>query len=132
MRYLGIDYGTKRVGIAISDIDGKMAFPHQVLSNSDQLIPDLLSLIKIKEIGEVVVGHSKHTDGSDNLLQSKINVFVKDLKKHTNSPIHLQSEEFSTQEAKRYQGKTDFTDASAAAIILNNCLLTVTPSSDSG
>ena len=46
MKYLGIDYGEKRVGIAVSDAEGKVAFPKVVLENSKELIE------KIKELCE--------------------------------------------------------------------------------
>ena len=53
MRYLGIDYGSKRVGIAISDASGKIAFPREVLPNDKNLltrIADLCAKEKVEAI----------------------------------------------------------------------------------
>ena len=57
MRKMGIDYGTKRVGIALTDDKGLMAFPHGVVANDEQLNETLLSLIKDKTVTEIVIGH---------------------------------------------------------------------------
>lgn len=124
MRYLGIDFGSKRVGTALSDELGQMAFPHEVIPNTPSLLADIEKIIEREEVGEVVIGHSMHTDGTDNPVQKAIEEFMTDLTLAAGLPIHLQAEQFSTQEAKRYQGKTEKTDAAAAAIILNNYLLT--------
>ena len=124
MRYLGIDYGTKKSGLAMSDETGTMAFPREVIKNDTQFLPYVEQLIKEEGIDEVVIGHSMHTDGTDNPVQADIETFITDLTLACGVPIHLQAEQYSTQEAKRYQGKTDKTDAAAAAIILNNYLLT--------
>lgn len=122
MRYMGIDYGTKKVGIAFSDENGTMAFPHDVVPSDETLLPLLEALIKEREVGEVVVGHSKSNDGSDNKVQEHINEFIGELTLRVGIPIHLEDEQYSTQEAMRIQGKNSQTDASAAAIILNSFL----------
>jgi len=38
MKYLGIDFGSKRIGIALSDIEGRMAFPHSVIQNRSDIV----------------------------------------------------------------------------------------------
>jgi RNase H-fold protein (predicted Holliday junction resolvase) len=45
MKYLGIDYGEKRVGIAVSDVEGKVAFPKVVLENNAQLLKTILRFV---------------------------------------------------------------------------------------
>lgn len=124
MRYLGIDFGSKRVGVALSDETGTMAFPHTVLENNAELLDAVLAIISAENVEAVVMGHSQHTDGTDNPIHTQTKEFMTDLTLAVGLPIHLQAEQYSTQEAKRYQGKTDKTDAAAAAIILNNYLLT--------
>lgn len=120
MRKMGIDYGSKRVGIAFSDEGGNMAFPHGVLQNNAQLLAQLLQLIEEKQVGEIVIGHSLDKEGKPNAIQERINELVTDLTLEAGLPIHLESEIFSTQEAIRFQGRTAHTDASAAAVILNS------------
>ena len=122
MKFLGIDYGSKRVGLALSDDSGTMAFPHSVLKNDDSFLSTLCKLIESEGVREVVIGESHDTDGRPNEIQSAINELVGDLTLQVGIPVHLQPEQFTTQEAVRFQGRTDKTDASAAAIILNSYL----------
>ena len=117
---MGIDYGTKRVGVALSDESGKMAFPHIVLDNDEKLISKLEALIEERDVKEIVVGHSIGLDGKANAVQSEIEELIGDLTLRVGVPIHLQSEQYTTQEALRDQGRNKQTDASAAAIILNS------------
>lgn len=127
MRYLGIDYGKKRVGLALSDVEGKMAFPSAVVANNADLIQAIDQIVKQEAVAAIVIGHSKHTDGSDNQLQTAIETFITDLTLHLGLPVHLEPEQYSTQEAKRVQGKTDMLDAAAAAVILNSYLYRINP-----
>lgn len=125
MRYMGIDYGTKRVGVALSDENGTMAFPHSVIPNDKKLLDTLEELIDEKEVNAIVIGHSKKGDGSDNPLQDDIDEFIGEMTLRTGLPIHLEPEQYSTLEAIRLQGRNDKTDASAAAIIVNSYLTRV-------
>lgn len=123
MRYIGIDYGTKKVGIAFSDESGSMAFPHDVIPNDTELVATIEKLIESKGVAAMVIGHSIGRDGSDNKVQEAINEFIGDITLRTGVPVHLEPEQYSTQEALRLQGRNTKTDASAAAIILNSYLL---------
>lgn len=117
---MGIDYGSKRVGVAFSDDKGLMAFPHAVLSNDTTLLEKILELIKEKEVAEIVIGYSLGRDGKPNEIHTKVEGLITDLTLETGLPIHLEPEQYTTQEATRFQGKNEKTDASAAAIILNS------------
>ena len=120
MRFLGIDYGTKRVGVALSDENGTMAFPLLVLNNDAQLLQRLEEIIKERRVDEIVIGHSLGRDGAPNLIHAEVEEIIGDLTLQVGLPIHLEPEQYSTQEALRGQGRTSQTDASAAAIILNS------------
>lgn len=120
MKLLGIDYGKKRVGIAVSDDAGKMAFPERVLPNDATFVPKLVQLITDKKIQEIVIGESKSSRGGDNAIQEAVVDLVTTLTLETGLPVHLEPEQYSTQEAIRFQGRTDKTDAAAASIILNS------------
>jgi putative holliday junction resolvase len=127
MRYLGIDYGTKKVGIAISDEAGTMGFPHGVLPNSQTLIEGVAKLVTEKEVGAVVVGESRNFAGEDNPVAVDARAFVDALRERTGVEVHLEPETLTTQEARRYpdgtrmEGSPDV-DASAAALILTSFL----------
>ncbi len=120
MRLLGIDYGTKRVGIAFSDEAGMMAFPHTVLPNTPNLLTELERLIAEKQVTEIVIGHSLDKNSQPNKVQAAIEELMTDLTLATGLPIHLQPEQFSTQAALQIQGRTNMTDAAAAALILDS------------
>lgn len=122
MRFLGIDYGSKRVGTALSDDAGLMAFPHKVLPNDKNLLKALLQIIDTEGVGEIVIGHSLNRAGQVNDIHAKVEELITDLTLAAPIPVHLEPEQYTTQEAIRFQGRTDMTDAAAASIILNSYL----------
>lgn len=122
MRYMGIDFGTKKVGVALSDESGQMAFPEAVFSNDKDLFQTICNLITTKGVEEVVIGHSLDRTGKPNEVHALVEEFMTDLTLELGLPIHLEPEQYTTQAAIREQGRTDKTDASAAAIILNSYL----------
>lgn len=122
MRKMGIDYGSKNVGIAFTDEGGRMAFPHSVLPNDKNLQKEIENLIAEKGAVEIVMGHSIDRDGNPNAIHAKVEELMMDLTLSIGIPIHLQPEQYTTQEAIRIQGKNSQVDASAAAIILNSYL----------
>lgn len=119
---MGIDYGTKRVGIALSNEDGTMGFPHSVLSNDTDLMRNLVTLAEKEKVEAIVIGSSRSLDGTPNKVQEHIEACIQDLTLHLGVPVHTESEVYSTQEALRAQGRNEMTDASAATIILNSFL----------
>jgi putative transcription antitermination factor YqgF len=118
MKYLGIDYGEKRIGIAISDAEGKIAFPKIVLGNKDELIEKILNLCKEFEVDAIVIGESKDYKGEDNKINPQIISFKRELSKAVKLPISLEPEFLSSMQVEKTFGKTKMLDASAAAIIL--------------
>ncbi len=120
MRFLGIDYGSKRVGVALSDEAGMMAFPYKVFPNSHTLLKELEAVIEKTKVDEIVIGHSLDKNSQPNKIQASIEKLILDLTLATNLPIHLEPEQFSTQAALQIQGRNDMTDASAATIILDS------------
>lgn len=122
MRILGIDYGTKRVGLALTDEKGVMAFPHSVVQNGGRLMETLEMLIEREGVEKIVVGYSLNREGNPNQIHNAVKELIGDLTLRTGLPIELEPEQYTTQEAKRLQGKNEMTDASAAAIILNSYL----------
>lgn len=120
MRFMGIDYGTKNVGIALSDESGSMAFPNTVIQNNVLLLKNIISIIQKERVEEIVIGYSLDKNGKPNSVHGEVEEIMLDLTLETGLPIHLQSEQYSTQAAIRLQGKNANTDASAAALILDS------------
>lgn len=131
MKYLGIDYGTKKVGVAISDEEGRVAFPHAVLPAKDALAA-VAALIDEQGVGQVVVGESRDLSGLPNPVQKQIAEFARELGELTEVPVVLEQEFFTSALAARQFAPEEKSrkknpehanlDASAAALILQGYL----------
>lgn len=124
MKLMAIDYGSKRVGVASTDDTGRFALPRMVLENDKTLLDKILKFKKEEGIEKIVIGESRNLDKSANPIQKEIGKFRAELEKHGAETI-LHPEIFTTVEARRLQGNTQMTDASAAALILKSFLDTV-------
>jgi len=122
MRILGVDYGTKRIGVAMTDEGAQMAFPKLVLQNDAKVIENFKKIITDNEIKTVVLGESKNFKMVDNEIMKEILDFRDVLEKELNVDVIMYSEIYSSAQAEFFQGKTDMLDASAAAIILQSYL----------
>ena len=140
MRYLGIDYGSKRVGVAVSDEEGKFALPFSVVPNDKKLLSEIKKIITEKQVGAVVFGDSKDFKGEDNAIMTDIRRFKVALEKETGLTIFLEPEFMTSAEADRMNTRepeksrksgirlrrpktgNEMLDASAAAIILQSFL----------
>lgn len=120
MRLMGIDYGTKRIGVALTDDKCMMAFPHAVYANDTQVIKTLETLTQKEDVKKIIIGHSLGRKGTPNKIHTLVEEFIQDLTLHIGIPIELEPEQYTTQEAIRFQGRNDMTDASAASVILNS------------
>ena len=103
MKFLGIDYGTKRIGVAISDENGTLAFPKEILMNDSNTMKKLGQIIEKENIGEFVMGESVDFSGKLNALSARIEVFILELKKRFKLPVHKQKEFLTSVEARRYE-----------------------------
>ncbi len=123
MKHLGIDFGSKRVGIAVSDAGGSIAFPRGVLPNDGQLFAKLTALIESEKVERIVVGDTRSHGGRDNPITEAAETFVSGLEAACSVPVERVWELWSSIEASRYapEGK-GHDDAAAAAIILQRFL----------
>ena len=119
---MGIDYGEKRIGIALSDDEGTMAFPRSVIQNDKRAIEIIIALVKSEKVESIVVGESKNNNGEKNTIFDASKVFAEKLSDITGIPFLFEPELYTSAEAERLQGKNDMLDASAAAIILKSYL----------
>jgi len=123
MRYMGIDYGTKKIGLSLSDESGTLAFPHTTFENNEQLFHKIKRVITEYKVDSIVVGDPKTISGEDNPLVEDVSIFVMRLEKESGIPVHKEPEAFSSFEAARFAPKNKSHDsASAAAIILQRFL----------
>jgi putative Holliday junction resolvase len=121
MRYLGIDYGKKRVGIALSDEGAQFALPKAVIPASPDLVNEIEKIAKQAGVKTIVIGESRDYGGRANPLLQNIDVLVRILK-DKGFNIILEQEYGSSVEAEKFQGKNEMSDASAASIILQRFL----------
>lgn len=120
MRYLGIDYGRKRIGIAISDEDGQIAFPKETVS--EQAIVRIKKIIKEEGIRKVVIGLPKMPDGRETEETHEVRAFADKLRKSVKIPVVFEDELFTTRIVRGEGMKKNQTDRSAAALILQSYL----------
>jgi putative Holliday junction resolvase len=92
MRLLGIDYGTKRTGIALSDEGGRVAFPHCTLSTNNQLVTEIQNIVEEYKVEKIVMGESKNFAMQDNLLMFQIRECKADLEDAISVPIEMHTE----------------------------------------
>lgn len=122
MRIIGIDYGTKRVGIAISDEEAKFALPVSVLQNvNNNLTKEIKEIASKNNVKEIVLGESKNYKGEANASLPEATQLKESLEKE-GFIVHWEPEFMTSMHVERLQGKTSLTDASAAAIILQSYL----------
>jgi putative Holliday junction resolvase len=134
MKYLGVDYGSKRVGLALSDESGMLAFPYKILQNDMALVDTVHNICGEEDVSAIVLGESRDLSGMPNKIMGSIEEFKRNLEAELDLPIYFQLEFMTTVEARGRVGKEQNnarkntkeksvnTDASAAALILQRYL----------
>ena len=134
MRYLGLDLGTKTLGIAISDKTNFLASPLKTLKFAENdyasVIPELLEIIEEYKITELALGLPKNMDSSEGFAADRSKNFSDLLKSKIDIPITFIDERLSSVEAhnilfnlgKNNQKRKKVVDEIAATIILENFL----------
>ena len=130
MRYLAIDYGARRTGLAVSDADEKIASPLAVLDGQKNLIERIAAIVKEQNVDAVVVGLPLNMDGSQGFQAKRVLNFAGGLKNRLNISLYYQDERLSSFDADEKLSAAQFTkkeklkrrDAVAAARILQDFL----------
>ncbi len=120
MRLMGIDFGTKNIGVALSDEAAVMAFPKDVVRNGADALEKIASIAREAEVGRIVIGESRDFTGGHNPVHAVALVFADKLTALTGLPVSWEPEFLTSAEAERIQGRNGSLDASAAALILNS------------
>ncbi len=120
MRFLGIDYGSKKIGLAISDETGRFAMPWLVISTYQKAIEEIAKICQMEEIDLIVLGQSLDYQNNPNLLMDKLEKFKQQLEEATKLKVEYENEVLTTKEAERVIGRDKQTDARAAALILKS------------
>jgi putative holliday junction resolvase len=123
MNILGIDYGSSKVGLALSA--GSLAMPWRSLKKWNSiavLIREITEIIKEEEVDKVIVGIPQGLSGTSTAQTQEVMTFVKELQKVLTIPVIGEDERYSTGLAKQQLMPNDDEDAQAAANILQSYL----------
>jgi len=103
MKYLAIDYGQKRVGLAISTSDEKLILPYKTLTYTSRkkLVSDISYIVDTENIQGIVIGLPIGINGEETLITRQVKNLVRDLKKKLNIPIYLVDESYSSYNAEQ-------------------------------
>jgi putative pre-16S rRNA nuclease len=138
MRFLAIDYGRRRIGLALSDATGLLARPWKTVArqgNPSQVAAMLASEIAVLHsetdgLGAVVLGFPRHLSGEEHDQSRAVRTLADHLGRAVAVPVHLQDERLSSREAECLLARTEkdwrrrkaLLDAAAAAVILQDFL----------
>lgn len=135
MRTIGLDYGTKTVGVALSDENGIIASPHTTIERERptklrQTYAQLEQIISEYNVGLIVLGYPKNMNNTEGERAQSTRAFKEALERRTGLPVILFDERLTTVEADRILEETGVArsarkqhiDKMAAAIILQNYL----------
>ncbi|MBE6147637.1 MAG: Holliday junction resolvase RuvX [Firmicutes bacterium] len=133
MRYLGLDLGTKTLGLAISDELGCIATSYKILRHNedyDSLLPLLKEEIEIKNVKALVLGLPKNMNNSIGERGEIALEFKEKLEKEFSLPVYMEDERLTTKQAESILIKNDTSrkkrkkviDSLAATIILQSFL----------
>ena len=131
MRFLGIDYGTRRIGLATGDELG-IATPIPALVEADAAArrKALAAVVKTRRIQEIVLGLPLNMDGSSGFKAKETEAFAEELRAEFGLPVHLVDERLSShlvesgmnqKQLREIRGK-GIIDSRAAAVILQDYL----------
>jgi putative holliday junction resolvase len=132
VRSLGIDFGEKRIGLAISDPDGRIAVPLQTLTRRDDLsaVREIAGIAEREGVGRLVLGEPVGLDGTRGTAAARARSFGRKLARQTGLPLEMINESLTSVEAaerlraagvdpRRNPGRLD---AVAAQILLQEAL----------
>ena len=132
MKYLGIDYGEKRTGLAVTDPDGIMAFPRTTLTmkGKEPFFAELFAIIEAEGIEAVVIGLPLRGDGSDSETTRMVRNMAARFKRRSALPAFFMPETLSSHHAEellkeaglRGRSLSQKTDRAAAVLILHSFL----------
>jgi len=140
MRYLAIDYGTKRTGLAICDRAETIASPLMVIQGQKELVKKISEVVEAENVEAVVLGLPLNMDGSEGHQAELALKFGKQLQNRLKIPVLLHDERLSSFGAAEKLNSANYTrkkkkkrlDAVAAAEILASFLQQNTPRNATG
>ncbi|MFQ6696121.1 MAG: Holliday junction resolvase RuvX [Alphaproteobacteria bacterium] len=129
-RIIGIDWGLRRCGVAISDENRGFVFvrPQLYVTNQDELIQKILDILLTDKISGIVLGLPLHADGTDSDTTKQVREFANMLSEQTDLPIIFIEENLTSAVAQAEIGRKSISkikqelDSVSAKIILENAI----------
>ena len=131
-RVLAVDYGEKRIGLAVSDELGITASPLMTLTrrSDEEAIQQIAQLVSRLKVKQIVVGLPRRTDAQEGEMERKVKAFAEKLKQAVSVPVALFDERFTTRIAEQVLLEADLSrrkrkqvrDRLAAVILLQSFL----------
>lgn len=142
-RILGLDLGTKTIGVALSDVGLQIATPYSLIKRKKftRDIAELSAIVSKQNVGGIVIGFPREMDGSIGTSCHRVYAFVDEMDKHIDVPVLLWDERLSTSAVERILiGEADMTrkrraevvDKAAAGYILQGALDNLNRHTDPG
>ena len=104
MRYLGLDLGTKSLGISVSDMTNTFSLPVKTLNFKEEdyksVIPELRNIVEEKHITDFVLGLPKNMNNTCGFASDRTMNFKEILENEFSMPVHLVDERLTTKEAE--------------------------------
>lgn len=130
MKYLGIDYGTKRIGVAVSDDTASLAFPLRTIAAGEQAREEVLTLARENGAGMAIIGESRDFKGVANPVLKEAEAFAEALRtgglEVAFEPEFMTSvgaaRQFTPDGSRKANPSQEKLDAAAAALILQSYL----------
>ncbi|MDP8200749.1 MAG: Holliday junction resolvase RuvX [Candidatus Tenebribacter burtonii] len=127
-KLMGIDFGTVRIGIALSDPLQIISQPFKVILNTGSTISEIRKIIKSEEVGKIILGLPLNLDGEDTKKTMEVRKFSEILESNVDIPVIFWDERYTTVEANeelKYMGygiaeSRKVIDKVAASIILKS------------
>jgi putative holliday junction resolvase len=131
-RLIGLDLGSKRIGVSICDENQSIATPYKTLNktNTNELINELKTIIYENDIKGVIIGNPLNMDGSSGRSAQSVNDIATNISKSIDLPVSLWDERLSTVGAFNLSSQLDINvskrvkniDQNAAAFILQGAI----------
>lgn len=131
-RILAIDYGSKRIGIAITDPLNIFAYPLITLTNDNKFFDNLKKILLQYKVVKILIGSPLKENGEESVTSQSVNKFIEELKKNLQIEIELVDERYSSEIArqriiesvvsKKKRRDKSLIDKNAAAVILEDYL----------
>ncbi len=119
MRTLALDWGTVRIGAAVSDPDGKIAFPLDKFIESKNGVAEIKKIVDELEVEKILLGQPKNLSGGDTQTTDLVEKFRQDLGLEVPCPIEYIDERFSSVGAAKTLGNQGLKEKSQRGLVDN-------------